>query len=234
MGWPDQVKATAMYQALMDAHPEMKAEWKVKIVGMWMMPGTHIHNTVHEITTPADLNGLKVMGAEQMTVQSAQAAGGIPVQLDISQMASAVDQGTINAAINHMPVLQVFGALEKFPYHTMFGQGINMTPMFIIMNNDVFDNLPADLQSIVEASGQVFHDQMYMVDVPFEAACMSMAQAWGHTITQLTPDQIAVWYDLVKQPVHDTWIAAGQAAGLPAQALYDDVLARIQAAAATP
>jgi TRAP-type C4-dicarboxylate transport system substrate-binding protein len=236
MGWPDQLKSAQMYDALLVAQPAMKAEWKgVRIIGSWMMPGTHIHNVVRDITTPADLSGLKAMGAEPMTVESARAAGAIPVELDIAQMASSLGDGTISAVINHFPVLSVFGVLEKLTHHTVFGRGgINMTPMFIIMNNDVFNNLPSDLQTVVAASGSVFRDKMYSIDVPMEADCIAQAEGWGHSFVRLTPEEIAVWYSLVKQPVHDTWIATAEAAGLPGQAVYDAVLQRIQAAAATP
>jgi hypothetical protein len=51
----------------------------------------------------------------------------------------------------------------------------------------------------------------------------------NHTFTELTPQEIKVWYDLVKKPIHDRWIAEAEAKGLPGRAVYNETLRLIAA-----
>jgi TRAP-type C4-dicarboxylate transport system substrate-binding protein len=231
MGWPDEHKTGRIYWDLLAAYPAMKAEWKgLRVVGMTIMPGTHIHNVVREIRTPDDMYGLKTMAADGVLADSARAAGAIGVQVDMTKMNDALAAGTVEAVINFFGVLAAYNVLEPLKYHTMFGAGgINLTPLVIIMNSDVYGNLPKDLQSIVDAAGSTF-EEMSFNGPALTSAAIAQAQAWGHSFVQLTPDEVAVWYDLVKVPILDQWIAAAQVAGLPGQALFDDTLARIRAA----
>ena len=232
MGWAGQQETTEIYQDLLEDYSELQDEWKgVEPIAVYMMPGTHLHNTTKEIRTPEDIDGMKTMGAEGMLTESVEAAGAIPVAIDVAEMAPALDDGKVEAVINHFPVLDVFGALEKLTYHTIFGSGgINMTPMTLIINNDVMDNLPSDVQKVLRDSGSVFSDTFFTIDEGYSQSCIDRAKEWGHTFTELSDEELAVWYDLVKKSVHNKWIAAAEAKGLPAQPLYDDVLERIEEA----
>jgi TRAP-type C4-dicarboxylate transport system substrate-binding protein len=236
MGWPDHVKAEQIYLDLLRDYPAMNAEWKgVKIIGVMMMPGTQFHNIAKEVRTPADLAGLNTVATDQVTVDSARAAGAVVLELDVAKIASALRQGTVKAALDRFSRLAAFQVLETLKYHTVFAQdGINMATALLIMNNDVFDSLPSDVQDVVAASGTLFRDQLYSLDVAYQASAIAQAQAWGHSFVQLSPDEIAVWSDLVRRPVHDTWITTCEAFGLPARELYADALQRIQAAAVFP
>jgi TRAP-type transport system periplasmic protein len=232
MGWPDRFKTAQMYLDLLDHYPAMKAEWRgLRIIGVMMMPGTHLHNVVRDIRTPADLSRVKTMGAESLAVDAARAAGAIALELDVAQMAPALADGTISAVISDFSTLSVFNTLQTLYDHTIFGEGgINMSPALIIMNNDVFDSLPSDMQNIVATSGSFFTEKLYALDGSLQADSIAQAEALNHNFVQLTSEEIAVWSSLVKQPVHNTWIATCEAIGLPGQAVYDDVLSRIQAA----
>jgi TRAP-type C4-dicarboxylate transport system substrate-binding protein len=223
LGWSEQ-HVEGKYMTLLDEFPEMSAEWEgVKIIGMMMMPPTHLHNIVKEVKTPADLAGMKIMGAEAMTVEAVGAAGATAVEIGIMDMTPSLQTGLIEGVINHFPVCGIFGALELLKYHTVFGGGgINMTPMFAIMNTAKFNSLPADLQKILIDSGQMWTDTQAELDVQSMEQALAMCE--GHTFTNLTPEQIKVWYDLVKAPIHDKWIAECEAAGLPGQEVYDRAL----------
>ena len=45
-----------------------------------------------------------------------------------------------------------------------------------------------------------------------------------HTMTELTPAEIQVWYDLVKQPIHEEWIKDCENKGLPGREVYEAAL----------
>jgi TRAP-type C4-dicarboxylate transport system substrate-binding protein len=230
MGWPEQHEAGKLYLELLNWSKEMQAEWKgVTIISVMMMPPTHIHTVKKAIVVPADIRGMKIMGAETMTVAATEAAGATPVQIDIMEMAPALNTGLISGVINHMPVLNVFGALELLHYHTIFGDGgINMTPMFLIMNTKKLNKLPPDLKKLLMDSGSIWYNKFKEMDAADQVKAQQDAENWGHKFTYLTPEQVKVWYDLVKGPIHDKWIKDAEAKGRAGKKVYKKALKLIK------
>ena len=227
MGYPDQRATGLIYGDLMDEFPEMVEEWEgrdIKLVGWMMMPGTHIHNTEKQIRTPADLAGLSIHCAEAVNVEVVEAAGGTAAELDIADMYMSLETGLLDGVFNHFPVLFIFGVIELPNYHTIFGDGINMNAMTIIMNNDVYNSLPADAKNAIDNSGPIWHDMFLEADLGFQGFTKGLAEEAGHDFVYLTPEEIAVWRDLVKDSIHQDWIDECEAAGLPGQAVYDRAL----------
>ena len=230
MGWPEQHETGKLYQKLLDSSKEMQKEWEgVTIIAVMMMPPTHLHTVKKPVVMPADIKGMKIMGAETMTIAAAEAAGATPVQIDIGDMAPALNTGLIGGIMNHMPVLNVFGALELLHYHTIFGDGgINMTPMFLIMNTRKLNSLPSDLQKLIMNSGSIWYNRFKELDAADQIKAKKDAEGWGHKFIYLTPAQIKVWYDVVKGPIHDKWIKEAEAKGLPGKAVYNKALKLIK------
>ena len=189
------------------------------------MPPTHLHNKKKNVVVPADLKGMKIHGAEYALVQTMNAAGASPVQLDITEMYTGLDRGVMDGVMNHFPVCFIFKVLELMPYHTIFGDGgINMTPMFAIMNPKKFKSLPPDLQKLIEESGKVWADEQYKGDLPVQTAAVDLCKSKGHTITYLTPKQIEPWYNLLKKTSHEQWIKEAEAKKLPGKKVYEETL----------
>jgi TRAP-type C4-dicarboxylate transport system substrate-binding protein len=226
MGWPGQIETGMIYQELMKKFPKMRAEWKgVMPYGFCMMPPTQIHNDKKVIRTPADMKGMKFHGAETALVKTIDAAGATAVQLDIADMYMSLDRGLIDGVINHFPVLAVFGVLKLLDYHTILGDGgINMTPMGIIWNQDSWNKLPPDVQKTILDAQKYYRDPFYAGDLGFQKKVIGDAKAMNQTFTYLTPSEIKLWYDLVKKPIHDEWVEAAEAKGLPGRAVYEETL----------
>jgi TRAP-type C4-dicarboxylate transport system substrate-binding protein len=230
LGWPEQ-HVENEYLTLLNKFPEMQNEWQdITLVSLMMMPPTHLHTTKKVVKTPEDLAGLKLMGAEHMVNTSIEAAGATPIQLDIGDMTPSLQTGLIDGVVNHFPVLMIFGALELTPYHTVFGDGgINMNLATIIMNTSVLKGLPADLQKIIVDSRPIYTEKFTELTNGEIAGAFKFCEDNHHTLTRLSPEEIKVWYNLVKGPVHDKWIADCEAKGLPGQAVYDEALRLIAA-----
>jgi TRAP-type C4-dicarboxylate transport system substrate-binding protein len=230
MGWPEQHETGKLYLELLKSSEAMQAEWEgVTILSVMMMPPAHVHTAKKEVVTPSDLKGLKIMGAEYMLNASMEAAGATPVQLDIGDMAPSLNTGLIDGIMNHMPVLNVFGALELLNYHTMFGKGgINMTPMYLIMNTKVLNGLPPDLKKLLLDSGSIWYEKFKELDIMEQEKAQKTADKFKQKFIYLTPEQIQVWYDLVKGPVHEKWIKDAEAKGLPGKKVYKKALKLIE------
>jgi len=230
MSLPPQLEAGQLWMELLGKFPEMSKEWDgVKIIGIFMMPPTHLHTKKKAVATPADLKGMKIHGAEHALVSVMNAAGASPVNLDITEMYTGLDRGVLDGVMNHFPVCFIFKVLDLTPYHTLFGDGgINMTPMFAIMNPKKFNSLPPDLQKVLEDSGKVWTEEMAKLDFPLQKTAIDYCKGKNHTMTNLTPQQIEVWYNLVKKPVHDQWIKEADSKGLPGKKMYDETLSLVK------
>ena len=225
MGWPDRWVAGEMYQQLLDKSEAMRAEWEgVTILSFLMMPGTHLHTAKKPIITPADLKGKKIMGSETTLNAVMQAVGATPIQLDIGDMSPSLSTGLIDGVMNHINVIKVFGALELLPYHTYFGGGITFTPIYLIMNTKKLNSLPPDLNQLMIDSGSIWYDALHEMEIGFGIACQKEAEEMKHTFNYLTPEQIALWYNLVKGPVHDQWMKDAASKGRPGKEVYEMAL----------
>ena len=233
MGWSDRRTTSQIYQDLLNEFPEMAGEWEgLKLLAAPMMPPTHIHTVDTVIRTPEDMDDM-LFGTTGERSDLLMALGAAPVEQEIGDWPASLERGLFKGVINHFEVLQVFGMLGLLPYHTVFesvrGGGINMTPICIVMNLDTWNSLPADIQAIFEEAEPVYMDTLFGIEeTVFTQGALDFCEAEGHTFTYLTAEEIEAWYDVVKGPVHDAWIAAAEAAGLPGQEIYDRVLELIE------
>jgi len=225
MGWPEQ-HVEDRYQALLDKFPEMQAEWEgVTIIQFMMMPPTHVHTVSKVIKTPTDIKGVKIMCAEATLAEVMNAVGATAVELGIMDMTPSVQTGVVDGAFNHFPVLFIFGTLEFTKCHTIFGDGgINITPMFEIMNTQKLNSLPPDLRDILLNSGHYWLEKFSELDAADIQRSVAYCKEQNHTFTYLTDKDIEEWYNLVKAPIHEQWIAECEAAGLPGQEVYNEAL----------
>jgi TRAP-type C4-dicarboxylate transport system substrate-binding protein len=115
------------------------------------------------------------------------------------------------------------------PFHTIFGKGgVNMTPMGIIWNEKKWNNYPPDVKKILTDGAHFYTEKFFEMDYGMQGMVVKTCKDKGHTFTELTPQEIKVWYDLVKKPIHDRWIAEAEAKGLPGRAVYNETLRLIQ------
>jgi len=227
LGWPEQHFESAFW-SLMDEYPEFAGEWEgVTVLGVLIMPGTQFHTVDKVIATPADVAGVKMFCAEASLVEIFNAVGGTGVELPITEMAPSVATGVVDGVFNHFPVCNVFGALELMNCHTMFGAGINYTPMFLLMSTNTLNDLPSDLKDLLLNSGDEWFEAFKEMDDRDMAVSVKLSEDKNDTFTYLTPSEVAEWRALIKDDVIDTWIADCAAAGLPGQALFDRILQMI-------
>jgi len=224
LGWPEQHFEDAFW-TLMDEYPEYAAEWEgVTVISVLMMPGTQFNTVDKVIATPADVAGVKMFCAEASLVNIFDAVGGTGVELPITEMAPSVATGVVDGVFNHYPVCNVFGALELMHCHTVFGAGVNNTPMFLLMSTDVLNGLPGDLKDLLLNSGDAWFGKFKEMDDRDMGVSLKLCEDNNDTFVYLTPSEVAEWRGLIKDDVIDTWIADCVAAGLPGQAVFDRVL----------
>jgi len=226
MGFPNQEKTTQIYWDLVKKFPQMEAEWEgTKYATMMMMPPTHLHFTKRVVKTPADIKGVKMCGAEASVNETLSAVGAIPVETSVGDLFVTINSGATEGMLNHFPVAFVFGALDLLKSHTIFGEGgINKAAMGLAWNKAKYDSLPADIKQIVDDAAAVYADAFIKSDLEMQGMVMGIVNERKDTMVELNDEQVKEWYNLVKAPMHDKWIAEAEAAGLPGKAIYEEAL----------
>jgi TRAP-type C4-dicarboxylate transport system substrate-binding protein len=134
-----------------------------------------------------------------------------------------LNSGLAEGNINHWPVVSVFGTLPLYNYHTNFGAGgIQMLPMGIVANPQSWAKIPPDIQKImIDTYYEVCLTGGYVMDNNEIAKYTKQALDWGHSIVNLTPDQIKVWQDACA-PLQQEWLKEFEGAGKPAVEVFNE------------
>ena len=190
-----------------------------------------IHTKDSTVAALPDLAGLKIRAPSRTMTDGLNALGATAVGMPVPEVPQALTTGVIDGAV--IP-WEVFGSLRIEGVtrdHTEFGTengGLSGAVMALVMNKATYDGLPDDLKAVIDANsgaalaaiaGPAFDEAE---DVERQKAIEA-----GGTITVIPEADLAPWRE-ASQPVIDAWIAAQ---GENGQAIYDDAVAMMSAAA---
>jgi len=218
-----------------DAGPTSRAYWDYaqahmfdtdfrdyKILAVWVHGPGLIHSS-DPISTPSDLNGVKLRAPTRIINQMFTTLGATTVGMPVPAVPEALSKGVIDATVIPWEVTGALKVPELVTNHTEFGDDVLYTTTFVLaLNRDVWDAIPADLQAIImEHSGATLSEfggaQMQRDDAPARAAAAEL----GNNIITLTPQQVQVWKDAASG-VEGAWIADMDGQGIDGATLVQD------------
>lgn len=154
-----------------------------------------------------DLRGAKVRAAGNVLSQMVSEIGGIPVGMPAPAMAEALAKNVVDAAAADWFAVEGFSLLDVTRTHIDVSLGT--TPVYVVMNRQVYDGLPPDLR-------KVFDDNPPSALAAFWGAALEaeskrvrevVAATPGHVIITPGDAEMAVW-NAAAQRVIDNWVAA--------------------------
>jgi TRAP-type C4-dicarboxylate transport system substrate-binding protein len=183
------------------------------VLGLWVHGPGVIHSS-DPVTEISDLNGVKLRAPTRVTNMLFSSLGATPVGMPVPAVPEALSTGVIDATVIPWEVTGSLRVHELVNNHTEFGNDTLYTTSFIFaMNQDRYDALPADLQTIIdEHSGLEFSAfagrQMQADDAPSRQAAIDH----GNNIIELNEAQVATWVAAAAATTV-TWVAEMDAAG---------------------
>ena len=143
------VHAAKIYQKMYEEIPEVKAELDSvgKILAIWSTPMTAISSVKCAIRSPKDLQGKKVLFFAPGDKQTIEAWGGVPVQVNASDIYTGLQRGMGEAFLCPMPMQRGQGLQDVAKFLTIFPASNSLT--CLVMNKDVFESLPAEQQKLI-------------------------------------------------------------------------------------
>jgi TRAP-type C4-dicarboxylate transport system substrate-binding protein len=151
---PDTITADRVYADIWNKFPKvMTEEWKdVKI--LWLEPSMPVYlfskKPLHKME---DLKGQQIRVPSKELSDLMRELGISPAFMSAADFITRMDKGTVDGACGLFAIIPDYKLAGKIKYVLMISLGVS-TPVMVIMNKDSFNSLPADLQRVIEESGE--------------------------------------------------------------------------------
>lgn len=232
----DPVAQTAALQALYDSNEAIGAEFEAQGVhSLYFAPvTTSILGSTEELSSYSDLEGLSVRGTARM-LNALETAGAAPSAIAVSEIYESIENGAIKAwsstGLESAITEWNLGEVTKYMADTQSGSFINV---MAVMNNDIWNSLPEDLQQVVtEASIEVWGglEGEYLEEI-FDETC-AVAEQQNVKLSTWSDSEAQKWADAVGDSLVESWRAEAKSSGATDEeldAFYADYLEAVQAA----
>jgi TRAP-type C4-dicarboxylate transport system substrate-binding protein len=204
--------------------PEIREEFKgTEPLSLYLAaPSIIIFREDKAVLTPADMKGMKI-GSTSSEAAMLEALGGVPVIMTPPDLYLSLERGVVDAAIcmyGTVNSLRLYEVAKTYTEDIYLPRPLSTA----IINQEVWDNLPSDLQEIIgdlgdwasiELSKGYNEEADYMRETILESS--------PEAINIPSPEQKELWLGALI-PVQDAWAEKLEAKGLPARAVLDETL----------
>lgn len=220
-------KGSAVYNTMVKEIPEVAAEledWKVLAVhGTSNAP---ISTVGKKIETVNDFKGVRVRVAGTIPTLYAQQLGLDAVALPTSEVYDNLSKHALDGMLNDWHNIDCFRLFEPIDY--CMNVSLNQCASFVLMNQDMWDSLPADLQAIFDkyfASGFAADMAGYWWD-----SCRywvgDKMKANGVEVYEPSAEVYEFMFsDAVLEATHKGYVDFLNSKGYDGQAMYDKFMA---------
>jgi TRAP-type C4-dicarboxylate transport system substrate-binding protein len=173
--------------------------------------------TKSEINSLEDLRGKKIR-CDGSTAALIAKLGATPVSMSIGDVYEALQKGIVDGTVNVPGVLFDFKFEDFINYMQQWN--LNVQTMALVMNQDKWDSLPADIQQIFEnASAKYMHQEVDEWNAN-DVRGLESAMAKGMKIKPITPEIKDQLQELFK-PLYEDYVQKSEQQGLPGQEFLD-------------
>lgn len=183
-------------------------------------PG-HIHMKDSQVVLPQDLQGKRVRQPTAIVGQLLKNLGAQPVGIPAPNAYEALEKGVLEGVAISWDGAKVFRLSEIAPYHTelsLYSLGFVVT-----MNQRVYQNLPEDLQKIIDNhSGDKWSQHMASVFDNLDREAINEAQQRKDQVISFEQTAQNAWQPELKK-VTDQYLSELESKGLPANTVYQRI-----------
>ena len=221
MGFTDSYATSRMWFDIQEIIPQVGAEFaKYKDLFHWVpMPSILNGNKVYRV--PADLKGVKIASAGMMA-DLLRSVGAVPMRMIPPDYYTSLERGLLDAVAVGIYGVTLFKIHEVtnthiFPYKDNFGH----PAIAVLMNRKKYESLPPGVQKAIDDAVLWGSQSMTAIDNAHDTESLELVKSLGHTIVNLTPEEMKPWYAAVK-PIHEAWIEKMEAKGLPGRQVFEE------------
>ena len=159
------------------------------------MPPYHLWLTGdHEVRTPDDLAGLRIVTSCRILQQFLTQHGAAPVTMPVTDYAVSMSTGVIDGAIMHINTMRSFGALDFTESATIFADaGLTTAAHVMAIDRLLWDQLDAELQQLFIDESAIIRDAQNRNLYQLAADNMEWFEESGANITMLSTSELEAW-----------------------------------------
>lgn len=214
--------ASQAYWEMFEKHMKDTEFQDVHILGTWVHGPGLIH-TNQPVTTPEDMQGLKIRGGSRSVNSLLDKLGATPVGMPVPAIPEGLSKGVIDGTTIPWEVTAALKVPELVGNHTEFsGNALYVLTFVLAMNKEKYESLPDDLKKIIDDnSGLEFSVFAGGTQEDSDGPARQLAVDRGNNIITLDEAQTQVWID-ASQPIYEEWVADMNSKGKDGQALIDE------------
>ncbi len=223
LGLTNAEQASRVLWNLYDDYDWLKAEYEqFKVILLRANNDCPISSPKTKIETVADVKGMNIRALSGPPNDFIKAMGASPIDVPIGEVYSALGNNTLDATITDWHAIDSFAMYEPLQYYA--DEAIMCNSYFFLMNWDSYNDLPADLQAVIDnnSGDAALEIEIDAWDKVKENLFDTIA-ADGGEVYNFSADAKAELQTLADGVIAD-WIKAQTDAGYPAQDVYDKVV----------
>ncbi len=204
-------------------HPavqEEMAQWNATLLMPSPLPQYNFVGVGDAPATLGDFEGMSVRATGGIGA-AMEAIGAVPTSMSATEVRQALDSGVVDSVSFAPHAHMSFGTVENATYWTTnLNPGTVNCP--VVVNTDALDGLSDEHREAL--LGSVDEALDHYIDY-YQNNTM---EAWGPLLEErgieqvsFSADELAAFREAAAAPAAETWISENEAAGLPAQELYD-------------
>lgn len=201
--------------------PAMQKEFAgVKLLFFHTSPNLMIATRDKPIRSLADLKGQKIVAFGKLPAKSVKALGATPVAMSPGEVYLALDKGVIDGTTSDFEINLSRRFYEATKY-MVTNLRIFQSTFFMIMNQGVWDGLPADVKKVFEKYSGDWAVEFYgkTRDIEEEHAREKLLKK-GMQFTEVSAAESAKAKELV-EPVKAAYVAEVESKGLPGKEVLE-------------
>lgn len=192
-------------------------------------PGPTLILSREPITSVEEFAGKKFQGAGAWQ-EWGKAMGAVPVSLPYHEAYQALDRGTTDALQGWMGVTFAYKLYEVSPHITLANSGMT-TSTGIVINQDLFDSMPADLQTILKDTSVELMDRYAQALIAetdmIQAKLTEGVDGYKVEFHELPAEELARWQERAAFLV-PAYVESANESGLDGQAIWDGYSANLE------
>lgn len=221
--WHVRSQRSQVWTDLYQEFSEIRDEWsQVKVLCLAAFYEGPMASSV-PYRTLEDLEGRQYTGAGEINSEKVKALGLTPVTVSPPDMFMSIQTGLVDGVTIGWYYYRDFGLYNVMPYVTRVP--ISQFPFAWVMNLDKWNELPSDVQEVFEdmfESGylaRLYDDMLWEEETNIRDEAPT---AYGSTIIELTPDELARWAELDGE-VAERYAMDLEDEGLPAMEILEEI-----------
>ncbi len=175
--------------------------------------GPGILHSKKEVTKLEDVKGMKIR-CTGMAAKIVGALGATPVAMPMGETYDALSRGVVDGSMAPYEALQGWKWGEVVKYTVEDWGASYSTGMFVVMNKDKWNSLPADIQKIIEQVNEEYIEKQGKTWDEIEKAGKDFTVSRGNKIISFLQDEDWKWQKAVK-PLLDEYVKNMGNKGLP-------------------